>query len=327
MSRSRQACVVLLALFSAAPAAATCGSAQCFLDTGSGEGLQAPHALYVDLSYQWIDQSRKAEGSGGASEVLTPGIDFEEGVIEPDHHREIRTENTLVRLGVTYGVTERLAVFAFLPLVNDRQHEHFDDVGPEETFDDDAGSSGFGDVRVGVRYGLLVQPMNVLTGDLAVKLPTGSYKGRDREGAVQEPTIQPGSGSTDAVARLRWSHPIRPGRLEAFASASYKLNTENSLDYRFGDEQLLIAGMTQRFSSRWSWSLQASARHTGRDEFLGAGVPSTGLLAIDIVPGLAFQGESGLTFSANLEQPVHQDVHEQQLTVRHGLVLGISKSF
>jgi len=79
---------------------------------------------------------------------------------------------------------------------------------------------------------------------------------RDREGAIQEPTIQPGSGSTDVIARLRWSRPIRPGKIDAFASASYKLNTENPLDYRFGDEALLLGGMTHRFASMWSWSLR-----------------------------------------------------------------------
>jgi len=42
-------------------------------------------------------------------------------------------------------VTERLSVFTLLPLLNDRDHEHFDDVGtPEESFDADAGASGFG---------------------------------------------------------------------------------------------------------------------------------------------------------------------------------------
>jgi hypothetical protein len=315
-------------VLSAAPAGATCGSAQCFLDTGSGDGLQSPHAFYVDLSFQYIDQSRKAEGSSGTSEVLTPGISFEEGLIEPDHHREISTENTLVRLGITYGVTDKLAVFAMLPLINDRNHEHFDDVGtPEESFDSDAGSSGFGDVRLGVRYGFLVKAMDILTGDLAVKLPTGAYKGRDSEGAIQEPTIQPGSGSTDAIARLRWTHQIRPGKLETFASLSYKLNTENPLDYRFGDEQMLFGGITNRFASKWSWSLQANVRHTGRDEFLGAGVPSTGLLTIDVMPGLAFHGDGGLTFYADLDQPLYQDVNEAQLTVRRGIVLGLSKSF
>ena len=328
MNRFRYVCLLSVASLLAAPAAATCGSAQCFLDTGTGEGLQAPHTFFVELSYQWIDQSRKAEGSSGTSEVLTPGIDLEEGLIEPDHHREIRTENALVRVGVTYGVTSRLAVFAFLPLINDREHEHFDDAGsPEEAFDGDAGSSGFGDARLGVRYGVFVKAMDVLTGDLAVKLPTGSYKGLDSEGAIQEPTIQPGTGSTDAIVRLRWSHTIRPGTLDAFASASYRLNTENSLDYRFGDEQVLLGGVTHRFSPRWSWSLQANARHTGRDEYLGAGVPSTGLLAIDVVPGIAFHSESGLTFYADLDQPVYQDVNEAQLTVRRGLVLGLSKSF
>ncbi|HJQ99936.1 MAG TPA: hypothetical protein VJ826_16610, partial [Candidatus Polarisedimenticolaceae bacterium] len=103
MRRFRYVCLVSAVCLLAMPAAATCGSAQCFLDTGTGDGLQVPHSFFVDLSYQWIDQSRKAKDSSGTSEVLTPGIDFEERLIEPDHHREIRTQNSLLRIGVTYG--------------------------------------------------------------------------------------------------------------------------------------------------------------------------------------------------------------------------------
>lgn len=316
------------ALLSVTPSSATCGSAQCFLDTGSGEGLQGRGSFLVELTYQSVDQSKKLSGSDGVGEVLTPKIDFENGTIEPDHHREIRTENTLVRLNLAYGITDRLAVYALVPLINDRDHEHFDEVGtPAEFFTNADGTSGFGDVRVGARYGFLVKGRDVLSGDFAIKVPTGSYRQLDSEGSVNEPTIQPGSGSWDAIARLRWTRTVILSRLDVFASASYKLNGENDLDYRFGDETILIGGFAQRFTMRWSWSAQLTGRRTGRDRFLGDHVPSTGARSVDLGPGLRFDDGNGLAVFGYLDWPVYQDVHEQQLAPRAGFVLGVSKTF
>lgn len=42
--------------------------------------------------------------------MLTPKLDFENGVLEPDHHREFRTQNTLVEIDMSYGLTDRLAL-------------------------------------------------------------------------------------------------------------------------------------------------------------------------------------------------------------------------
>src|SRR5438874_896947 len=89
--------VLLLGMLTIAPSArATCGSAGCFLVTGTQEGVSASGILTVDLSYRFISQTRKLSGTKEVGEVLVPKVDFENGVLLPDHHREIRTQNTLV---------------------------------------------------------------------------------------------------------------------------------------------------------------------------------------------------------------------------------------
>jgi hypothetical protein len=322
------AVALCLWLFAGAlPAAATCGSASCFLVTGTTDGPPSRGTLLVDLSFRYVDQSRKLAGTEEVGEVLTPRIDFENEVIEPDHHREISTLDTRLQVDLAYGITDRWGVTATLPLVNDREHEHFDDVGPGEFFTNDDGTSGFGDVRVGARYVFIVAAKNLLVGGLEAKLPTGSYRLLDSEGEINEPTIQPGTGSTDAIASLLYEHLWTPRGLDAFVSGATRFNTENSLGYRLGDEVQLNAGVRYRHGGRAAWSLQLNGRRTRRDEYLGESVPSTGSLLVNVTPGVTFDAASGTSLFAHVQVPVYQDVNEAQLAPRFGFVVGLSKSF
>ncbi len=322
------AALVLCATATWSPAQATCGSANCFLVTGTAEGIQPKESFLVDVSFRSIDQDRRLEGSHGRGEVLTPKIEFEEAAIEEDHHREIRTQNTLAQVDMAWGATDRLTFAASLPLVNDRDHEHFDDVGtPDEFFTREDGASGLGDLRLGARYALLVGERDHLVGALSVELPTGAYRLRDSEGSINEPTIQPGSGSYDCVAALHYAHQWIPHRLETFVAASAKVSAENDLDYRFGAESSLNAGVSFAPGARLTWSLQVNARWTGRDEYLGEQVPSTGAALVNLTPGLRITTGAGSSLYLFVQTPVFQDVNEAQLGPRRALMPGFSRSF
>ncbi len=304
---------------------ATCGSANCFLVTGTEEGIGGKGHFIVDLSYRYINQDRRLAGTKSVSEVLTPKVDFENGVLELDHHREIRTQNTLVEVDMAYGLTERLTLAWAMPVINQRDHEHFDDVGtPSEAFTNQDGSSGFGDIRLGARYLLLVRTKNILVVSLFVKLPTGAYKLRDSEGAINEPTIQPGSGSTDGIASLLYSHQVIPNQGEWFVSASQKMNGENDLDYRFGDESQAGAGWRYKTEHDLTWSIQVNGRRTLRDTFLGRSVPSTGSTIVHLTPGIRFEAKTGTSIYAFVQVPVYEQVNEQNLAPSAGLVLGLA---
>ena len=318
----------LLIAAATSPVVASCGSASCFLVTHSEEGVETAGAFQVDLSFGYVDQSRKLDGSHGTSDVLVPKINFEDEVIEPDHHREISTRNTLIRLDLAYGITSRVSVFGLLPLLTDKSHEHFDDAGtPEETFTNADGTRGFGDVAVGARYALLVKANDLLMGSIAAKIPTGAYKLHDGEGAINEPTIQPGTGSYDGLLSLYYAHHQFPKTVEWFVSGSARINGRNPLEYRAGDEFIVTGGMSYAYGQRWVYALQLNARHAGRDDYRGGSVSSTGSESIALSPGVRFRTGDRLELYGYLQIPLYQDVNEAQLAPRAGFVLGFSKSF
>jgi hypothetical protein len=317
-----------LAAVAARPAAASCGSANCFLVTHSEEGVETAGAFQVDLSYRYVVQTKKLDGSHSTDEVLVPGIDFENEVIEPDHHREISTRTSMLLLDLAYGITSRVSVFGVLPLMVDKNHEHFDDVGtPDEHFTNGDGTRGFGDVTVGARYAFLVKANDLLMGSAAVKLPTGAYKLLDGDGAINEPTIQPGTGSYDGLVTLYYARHPFPKPIEWFVSASGRFNGRNSLEYQIGNEAVASGGISYTASQRWVLSLQANARHAGRDDYRGEGVASTGSDAVSLSPGIRFRTGDRLELYGYVQVPVYQDVNEAQLAPRAGFVLGFSKSF
>jgi hypothetical protein len=327
-SRSRWIGAVLLAVAANRPGAASCGSTSCFLVTHAEEGVEAAGSFQFDLSYRYVDQTRMLEGSHSTSEVLVPQIDFETETIEPDHHEEIGTRNTMVLLNLAYGITSRVSVFGALPLLVGKAHEHFDDSGtPDEHFTNDDGTSGFGDVVAGARYALLVKANDLLLGSLAVKVPTGPYKLLDSEGAIGEPTLQPGTGSFDGLITLYYARHPFPSSIEWFVSGSERINGRNSLDYRVGNETIVTAGVGYAAGQRWVFSLQLNGRHAGRDDYRGEGVASTGSDSFSLSPGIRFGPGDGLELYGYLQVPVYQDVNEAQLAPRTGLVVGFSKRF
>jgi len=309
------------------PALATCGAANCFLVTGTREGINDQGAITFDLSYRYVDQSRKLDGSSPADEVLTPKVDFENGVLLPDHHREIRTQNTLMQLDLDYGLTGRVTLFGVLPFLNERRHEHFDDAGtPGETFVNTDGTSGFGDVRFGGRGALIVRPKDILVGGLAVKIPTGAYRLRDSEGAINEPTIQPGTGAVGLAGSLFWGHHPFPSRFEWFSSGTWHVNPSNDLHYRIGNEVLLSAGANRKMK-RAVWSIQVNGRWTRRDVFLGERVPSTGAATVLLTPGVRLSVSDATSFYAYAQAPLYERVNEAQIAPRGGVVFGVAKTF
>ena len=320
--------ILFVAVWTLQPAVASCGSASCFLVTHSEEGVETPGTFQIDLSYRYVDQSKKLEGSHGTNEVLVPKIDFENQTIEPDHHSEISTRNTMVRLDLAYGITSRFSVFGTLPLLVEKDHEHIDDYGtPDQHFTNGDGTRGFGDVVVGARYALLVKANDLLMGSAAVKFPTGPYKLLDSGGAINEPTIQPGTGSYDGLLTLHFVRHTFPSPFEWFVSGAGRFNGRNALEYQLGNEWVATGGFSYEAGTRWVVSLQANARHAGRDDYRGDIVPSTGSSSISLSPGVRFRTGDRFELYGYVQVPVYQSVNEAQLAPQAGFVLGVSKSF
>jgi hypothetical protein len=112
--------------------------------------------------------------------------------------------------------------------------------GPEqETFHLD----GFGDVSLLGSFVLWrnrdVLPNTWFEGRAFLKFPTGESS--KRVNGVKDPHLQPGTGSWDFGFGLAAVHKLRWGSL--FSSIAYRVNTEGSLDYEYGDVLLVNSAM------------------------------------------------------------------------------------
>ena len=314
-------------------ASASCGSSSCFLNAGSREGVFAPRQVLLDLSYQYIPQDKKLRGSTDTSEVLVPKIDFENGEIEPEHHRELRTLNTLARLDVIAGITPRLTLAVELPFYNDRLHEHDDGIsdaghgtGQHGEFTNNDGASGFGDVRVMARYAFHASTRHLFVVNGGTKFPTGEYKLRNGDGNINEPTIMPGTGSYDFFLGGYYRYQWQPGSLQSDISLRYRMNTENDIDYRFGNTATLNLGTNYRIADKLVLSVQLNTRYSRRDKFKGQGVPSTGHTMIYLTPGVQIESRDNISFYTHLQLPVYQHVNESNIVPSYGFIFGITRS-
>jgi len=333
----RRLCIVLWAFFIAVivllwvgTGFASCGSANCFLNTGTQNNPSGQGLFTADFSYRYILSDRGQRGTQQIDNVFTPKVSFEEGIIEPNHHRELKTINNLAQVNLMYGVTEDFGVQLVVPFFNQRIHEHFDglhDDDPDGFFTRADGTDGFGDIQLRGTYNLLVTTKHLLVGGGGIKLPTGEYTLRDSDGDINEPTLMPGTGAWDGMFSGFYQYQIFPHQLDAFVSASFQLRTENSREYEFGDITLLNAGTSYQILPYLNLSGQINARIQPHDKFLGGKVDSTGGEWVNLTPGIRLQPSPTTQLYAFGQIPVFQRVNESNLVPSFGFIFGISKTF
>src|SRR5579859_3703573 len=190
--------LVAILLANAGEANAGCGSAFCSLNTNwSTQGAWTEPGGRFDLRYEFIDQDQPRAGTE----------DVSVGQI-PRHHDEVRTINRNTIAGFDYTFDANWGVGFQLPVV-DRSHEHIHhQAGGQEP--EAWNFTQIGDARVVGRYRFL--PAETHSGSFGVqfgvKLPTGKFDVANDGGEVAERTLQPGSGTTDAILGAFYSGPL-----------------------------------------------------------------------------------------------------------------------
>jgi hypothetical protein len=313
---------VLTALTVAGVSARACDSASCALVTRGQSGVFPRGGGRIDLSMRYVDDGARLSPDGTVDEVVRPKIDFENGVLIPGYHRETGGYEAFLQLDGGYGLTDRLSIVATIPLIVQRSFDHLHPVpgAPLRTFPFRA--EGFGDVWLGARYA----PAHNLAVGLSLKTPTGSYRMLgDFDGSIQDPTLQPGTGSFDLLGTAQCQ--TRAGGIDATLSGSYLRTSTNGLEYRFGDESIVAASVGRRAFGRTTASLQLKGHHRDRSLYRDAGVPSTGETSLHIVPGLRYDMPDRSSVYAFVQVPLYRRVNEQQLASRASLLLGFAKAF
>ena len=331
----KQRCLLVLLSFVVAQSVmAGCGSSSCPLDLNA-LNLPAVRRFSLDLSVQYIDQDQPRAGTR----------DVAVGTV-PAHHDEVRTINRITTAALTWAAADRLHVTATLPFVS-RSHQHLGSshghqrsvAAQHNVVPQSWDISGIGDLSLVARAEVL--PRNAAThsglwviGGLS--LPTGADDVRNAAGELGELPVQPGSGTTDAIAGLAWQggfvrHSGVRGEMgdfavvPYFASATYRYRTGSG--DRLGNELQVNAGGAYPVTRRIEALMQLNARIRTRDHMADPEEAElSGGRSLHASPGVRVSYRDA-AFYAIVQVPLYQRVNAIQLTSDRNYMLGVQTRF
>jgi hypothetical protein len=300
--------------------AASCGAAFCLIDTDwSAQGAWTGQGLRFDLRFESVDLDQPRSGR---DRVAVGKI--------PRHHDEVETRNRNGVAGFDWGITPEWGVSATLPFV-DRRHVHIHNhLGAQllETWD----FREIGDVRVLARRELgasrddphRVSSWGVLAG---VKLPTGKHDVTNGEGEEAERTLQPGTGTTDAIVGLYLNGVAPMADASWFARVVAVLPANEKAGYRPGRSLQLDAGGRYSLARDVGLMLQANYAVKARDRGVNAEPEDSGQRQLWVSPGISWNVGKHLQLYAFVQLPAYQSVNGVQLTARRAYLAGLSSRF
>ncbi|HWI81697.1 transporter [Ramlibacter sp.] len=319
-SRLVPALACALAALVSPPARASCGSAYCSLNTDlAAEATGVAEGGLFDLRYERIRQDQPRSG----------GRRVQVGEIAR-HHDEVRTTNQNLiasysrtfASGWGFSVTEPLVDRDHLHIHNHRgaqqpQAWHFTEPG---------------DLRVTGRYQATLPAATdggarTVGAIFGLKLPTGRTNIANGAGDVAERSLQPGTGTTDAIVGAFVHQQLPRQDASWFAQAQYQRPLGSRAGYRPGAQFSADVGYAKALADRLSGIVQVNAVFKGRDRGAEAEPADSGSRAFFVSPGASYQLSALVRAYAFVQQPLHQHVNGVQLTARRAVVLGVATRF
>jgi hypothetical protein len=304
-----------------AQALASCGAAFCTIDTSwDVQGGWSEPGARIDLRYESINQNQPRSG----------GRDIAFGEIRR-HHDEVFTRSRNWVGTFDYALNADWGFSASLPLV-DREHLHIHNHQGEalpESWDFRAA----GDLRMLARYRLWAPesrdpPSTGAAGvHFGLKLPTGRIDVRNAAGEAAERSLQPGTGTTDALLGVFVTQSLPLKDLSWFAQGLLQVPLNARERYRPGERVTLDAGLRYDASEQWSLLLQVNTVLRGRDRGVEAEPLDTGGTSVWIAPGASYAATKDLRLYGFLQLPLLQYVNGVQITATKAVVLGINARF
>ena len=296
------------------PAWAGCGSAVCSINTNwDAQGAWTEPGARFDLRYEFIDQDQPMSGDSrvGVGEI-------------PRHHDEVRTINRNWIATLDYAFSQRLGVSVSLPVV-DRSHDHIHNHGGGQ-FPENWNFTEAGDTRVLGRYHVGESAEAGMGLLLGVKLPTGSFKVENDDGERAERTLQPGTGTTDALLGAYYRAP-GSGHGAWFAQVLWQAALGEREDFRPGDRSSVDLGYRHQLNERFAALLQLNLLYRDRDGGAQAEPEDSGGRFAFIAPGLGYNLGRDTQLYGFVQVPVYQYVNGVQLTADWSLVAGFATRF
>jgi hypothetical protein len=308
----------LLAAFagSAGAARANCGAEMCNLIQ---DPLVAPEPRRwsLDLRIERILQDRLRAGSRS--------IDASELSDVETIERSTRTTALIGTLGYRFDAHWRASLR--LPVLR-RSHAH-------DVLDESTGTivgsefwrySKLGDAELRADWLPAGDDGAALRWIGGLKLPTGSTQVTNADGVRAERTLQPGSGTTDAIVGVGWQRALGAAdRLQFEATWTAALAAHD--EFRPGNRLRVNVGWTHRLAaSPWGTILQLNAERRGRDRGEQAEPDETGGSSLRVSPGVTLAVSPQAVVYLLGQFPLVQWVRGAQLTPRAALVFGYSRT-
>ena len=320
-SRHAALVVALFAMFSAEAAVASCGSAFCLVNTNWGvQGVWNEPGLRSDFRFEYIDQDQLRNGT---HEVSVGEI--------ARHHDEVRTVNRNAFLTLDYGLSDDLGASLVVPWI-DRTHDHIHN-HQGQPIPEHWSFSRLGDMRATVRYQLPSgEHPDTLTLGFAgftagLKLPTGRHNVANEKGEVAERTLQPGTGTTDAVFGAYYRQALGAWNASWFVQANVQVPLNTVSGYRPGSQVLIDVGGRWEATDRLGVMLQANVNFKGRDSGPEAEPEDSGARTVVLSPGVTFAVTPGVQLYAFVQLPVYQHVNGVQLIATRSYAAGVNAQF
>lgn len=312
----------LVALNVAPNAFGSCGSAFCAINTNwDTHGAWAQPGLRLDIRYELVDQNQPLSGS---NKVALGAI--------PQDHDEVRTSNRNWLATLDYTFNADWGVSVALPMVK-RDHLHLEnDFAAGTQTPESWNFSKLGDARVMARYRIATvesgeHNLGTFGLNFGLKLPTGSTDVLNGDGERAERTLQPGTGTTDALVGAYYAQLLPLKDLSWFTQALVQLPLNQREGYQPGRRISFDAGLRYDLSDRLSLMLQLNALFRGRDSGANAERDNSGGRSWFLSPGMSFSVTKDVQVYGFIQAPIHQYVNGVQLATRPAAVLGLSAKF
>jgi hypothetical protein len=304
----------------AGEAGASCGSAFCMVNTDWNlRGVAAEPGLTLDLRYEYINQDQLRAGT---DKVAVGQI--------PRDHDEVKTINRNYLATLDYTFNDKWGVSATVPWV-DRIHSHLDnDTGAPvpEQWD----FSDLGDIRVLGRYQMRSEnreraSLSYYGLNFGLKLPTGKFDVVNADGETAERTLQPGTGTTDALLGAYYSQLFGLSNSSWFVQALWQAPLNSREDFRPGQRLSINLGYSYGLHDRIGLMIQLNALHKARDSGAQAEPEDSGGNFLFVSPGINIVLSRNFQLYGFVQLPVYQYVNGVQLTADWAAMVGVSARF
>jgi hypothetical protein len=311
---------VAVPLGAVAPAQATCGLAFCMVNTNWNlQGLVAEPGLRLDLRYELVDQDQPLNGS---RKVRVGEV--------PKHHDEVRTMNRNLVATVDYTIDQSWALTAVVPVLDpDHRHIHNHRGTPiAETWR----FTRLGDLRVLGRYQMSSSDpggghLSFYGVNAGLKLPSGERDVVNEEGAMAERSLQPGSGTTDALVGVFFSRVLPNSDASWFVQALVQSPLNSRDDFRPGRRYSIDVGYRYEATDSLGLMLQLNALFKRQDRGAAAEPADTGGSFVHLSPGISYSLTRQTQVYGFVQLPVHQRVRGVQLVGDWSAAVGLTTRF